>query len=41
MFTKKASTVEEAIRMALKRQGKNAKILLIRNAADVVPKRRA
>ena len=41
MFTKKASTVEEAIGMALKRQGENAKILLIRNAADLVPKRRA
>jgi hypothetical protein len=33
--------VEEAIGMALKRQGENAKILLIRSASDVVPKRRA
>jgi nickel-dependent lactate racemase len=37
MFTKKASTVEEAIEMALKKQGKDAKILLIRNATDIVP----
>lgn len=41
MFTKKASTVEEAIEMAMKKQGKDAKILLIRNAADIVPKRKA
>ncbi len=39
MFTKKASSVEEAIEMALKKQGEDAKILLIRNAADIVPKR--
>ena len=39
MFTKKASSVEEAIEMALNKQGKDAKILLIRNASDIVPKR--
>jgi nickel-dependent lactate racemase len=41
MFTKKASSVEEAIGMALKKHGKEAKILLMRNAADIVPKPRA
>jgi nickel-dependent lactate racemase len=41
MFTKKASTVEEAIEMALKKQGKDAKILLIRNATDIVPTTKA
>jgi nickel-dependent lactate racemase len=41
MFTKKASSVEEAVEMALRQQGKDAKILLIRNGADVVPKRKA
>jgi nickel-dependent lactate racemase len=41
MFTKKASTVEEAIEMAMKKQGKDAKILLIKNATDIVPTRKA
>jgi nickel-dependent lactate racemase len=41
MFTKKASSVEEAIEMALKKQGNDAKILLIRNATDIVPTRKA
>jgi nickel-dependent lactate racemase len=40
LFTKKASSVEEAIEMALKKHGKDAKILLIRNASDAVPKRK-
>ncbi len=40
MFTKRASSVEEAIEMALKKQGSDAKILLIRNAADIVPTRK-
>lgn len=40
MFTRKASSVEEAIEMALKKQGKDAKILLIRNAGDIVPTRK-
>ncbi len=39
MFTRKASTVEEAIQMALGKQGKDAKILVLRNATDLVPKR--
>jgi nickel-dependent lactate racemase len=38
MFTQKASTVEEAIEMALGRQGRDAKILVLGNAADLVPK---
>jgi len=41
MFTQKAPSVEEAIEMALKKQGKDAKILVIRNATDIVPKRKA
>lgn len=40
MFTQKASTVEEAIEMALGKQGEDAKILVLRNAADLVPKPR-
>jgi len=40
MFTQKASTVEEAIEMALGKQGEDAKILVLRNAADLVPKTR-
>ena len=39
MFTKKASSVEEAVEMALNKQGKDAKILVIRNATDIIPKR--
>ncbi len=41
MFTKKAETVDQAIQMALASQGKDAKILLMRNAGDIVPKRKA
>jgi nickel-dependent lactate racemase len=40
MFTKKASSVEEAIEMATRKQGRDAKIILIRNAADIIPKRK-
>ena len=41
MFTEKASSVEEAIGMALGKHGKDAKILVLRNAADLVPKKTA
>jgi nickel-dependent lactate racemase len=39
MLTKKASSMEEAVDMALERHGKDARIVLMRNASDVVPKR--
>jgi nickel-dependent lactate racemase len=39
MFTKQASTVEEAIEMALQKHGNDAKILVLRNATDLVPKK--
>lgn len=38
MFTKRADTVEQAIAMALARHGENAKILLLRNGSDLIPR---
>ena len=37
MFAKKAPDLDAAIEMALKKQGKNAKILVMINAADMIP----
>lgn len=40
MFTKKASDFETAVKMALERQGKDAKVLVMRNAADMIPRKK-
>ncbi len=40
MFTKKAADLDTALGMALKTQGQGAKILVLRNAADMIPKKR-
>jgi len=40
MFTKKAPDLETALEMSLNRQGNDAKILVIQNAADIIPKKR-
>jgi lactate racemase len=39
MFTKKAADLDTAIAMALKTQGPDAKVLVLRNAADMIPKK--
>jgi lactate racemase len=39
MFTKKASDLDTALEMALKKQGRDAKVLVLRNAADMIPKK--
>lgn len=39
MFTEKAPDLDTAIDMALNKQGRDAKILVLRNAADMIPKR--
>ena len=39
MFTTKAPDIDTAIEMALETQGMDAKILVMRNAADMIPKR--
>jgi nickel-dependent lactate racemase len=41
MFTKKAADLDTALAMALKTQGQNAKVLVLRNAADMIPKRQS
>ena len=41
MFTKKAPDLDAALSMALKTQGRDAKVLVLRNAADMIPKRRS
>jgi nickel-dependent lactate racemase len=38
MFTKRADTIEEAVRMALARHGENAQIVLMRNGSDIIPR---
>jgi nickel-dependent lactate racemase len=38
MFAKRADTIEEAIRMALARQGETAQIVLMRNGSDIIPR---
>jgi len=40
MFTKKASDLDKAVAMALEAQGQDAGILVLRNAPDMIPKRR-
>ena len=39
MFTRKAQDLDSAIQMALEKQGRDAKILVLRNASDMIPKR--
>lgn len=38
MFTQRADTAEEAIRIALAKQGKHAGILLLKNGSDMIPR---
>ncbi|HYL82163.1 MAG TPA: nickel-dependent lactate racemase [Candidatus Acidoferrum sp.] len=38
MFSKRADTVEQAIAMALARHGENARIILLRNGSDLIPR---
>ena len=38
MFTQKADSAEQAIRMALDKQGENAEIILLKNGSDMVPR---
>lgn len=38
MFTQRADTAEEAIRMALDKQGENAEIILLKNGSDMIPR---
>ena len=38
MFTRKAKDIDEALAWALDRQGKNAGVLVLRNAADMIPR---
>ena len=38
MFTERADTVEQAIEMALAKQGQDAKILLMKNGSDMIPR---
>ena len=40
MFTRKAPDLDSAIQMALEKQGSDAKILVLRNAADMIPIRK-
>lgn len=40
MFTKKALNLNTAVEMALETQGPRAKILVLRNAADIIPTRK-
>lgn len=37
MFTRRADTVDQAIQMALAKQGKNAEIILLKNGSDMIP----
>jgi hypothetical protein len=37
MFTQKALDLDEALTMALEKQGENAEILVLKNAADMIP----
>jgi len=38
MFTKRADTVDQAIQMALDKQGQNAEIILLKNGSDMIPR---
>ncbi len=38
MFTQRANTAEEAIRMALDKHGENAEIILLKNGSDMIPR---
>ncbi len=38
MFTQRADTAEEAIGMALDKQGENAQIILLKNGSDMIPR---
>ncbi|MDO9210700.1 MAG: lactate racemase domain-containing protein [Deltaproteobacteria bacterium] len=38
MFTQRADTVEEAVAMALAKHGENAKIILMKNGSDMIPR---
>jgi hypothetical protein len=38
MFTQRADSAEQAIRMALDKQGENAEIILLKNGSDMVPR---
>ena len=38
MFTKRADSIEEAIRMALARHGEKAQVVLMRNGSDIIPR---
>ena len=38
MFTKRADSVEEAVRMALARHGEKAQVVLMRNGSDIIPR---
>ena len=38
MFTQRADTVEEAVAMALAKPGENAKIILMKNGSDMIPR---
>jgi hypothetical protein len=39
MYTTKAPDLDTAVEMALETQGRDAKILVMRNAADMIPKK--
>lgn len=38
MFTKRADTVEEGLRMALEKQGSDAGVLVLKNGAELIPR---
>jgi nickel-dependent lactate racemase len=38
MFTRRADTVEQAVRMALAKHGPNAQIILLKNGSDMIPR---
>jgi hypothetical protein len=38
MFTRRADPVEQAIEMALEKQGRGAEIMLLKNGSDMIPR---
>jgi nickel-dependent lactate racemase len=38
MFTQRADTVDQALEMALAKQGRNAEIILLKNGSDMIPR---
>ncbi len=38
MFTRRADTVEQAIEMALEKQGRGAEIMILKNGSDMIPR---